>query len=79
MEIHLKGPWVDFENAGSSFTYVMWENENGGFRIPLCHTSYTTTLRMLLKGRYRISIVLAFSSELAKTIRLDYKWTRFCY
>ena len=34
-------------------------------------------LRMLCEGCCRISIVLAFSYERAKTIRIRYMWTRF--
>ena len=51
-------------------------HQNGGFRIGWCHKWYTTygllAWRMLCRGCYRISIVLASSCGRAKTIRISY-------
>ena len=64
-----------FENAGFSFIYgrskreVLENDDVINHMLPL--------LRMLREGCCRISIVLAFSYERAKTIRIRYIWTRF--
>lgn len=54
----------------------VWTDGNGGFWIRWCRTYYYHYACPVLKGRYRISIVLAFSSGRAKTTEKRYLWTR---
>ena len=53
----------------------VWTDGNGGFWIRWCRTYYYHYACPVLKGCYRISIVLAFSSGRAKTIQIRYLWT----
>ena len=58
------------------FVY-MWTDENGGFRIDDVIHHILLAWRMLSRGSYRISIVVAFSCGRAKMIRICYVWMRF--
>ena len=58
------------------FVY-MWTDENGGFRIDDVIHHILLAWRMLNRGSYRISIVVAFSCGRAKMIRICYVWMRF--
>ena len=55
-----------------SHLYV-WTDDNGEQHDVIHHIPLA--LRMLCKGCYRISIVLAFLRERAKTIQIRYVWT----
>ena len=64
-----------FENAGFSFIYERSKGEVLENDDVINHM--LLPLRMLCEGCCRISIVLAFSYERAKTIRIRYIWSRF--
>ena len=64
-----------FENAGFSFIYG--RSKRGVFEYDNVISHILLALRMLCEECCRISIVLAFSYERAKTIRIRYIWTRF--
>jgi len=51
----------------------VWTDDNGEQHDVIHHIPLA--LRMLCKRCYRISIVLAFSRERAKTIQIRYVWT----
>ena len=48
-----------------------------GFLNSMRSYIHTTSMRMLCKGCYRISIVLAFSCGRAKTVQIRHVWTHF--
>ena len=54
----------------------MWTDENVGFRIRWCNTSFTTIITHALWGIFSYFHCLAFSYGRAKTIRIRYVWTR---
>ena len=54
----------------------MWTDENVGFRIRWCNTSFTTIITRALWGMFSYFHCLAFSYGRAKTIRIRYVWTR---
>ena len=53
-----------------------WMEENEGFRIRWCNTSFTTSITHALWGMLSYFRCLAFSYGRAKTIRTRYVWTR---
>ena len=58
------------------FHVYVWTDENVGFRIPWCNTSFTTTVTHALWGMLSYFHSLAFSYGQAKTIRIRFVWTR---
>ena len=63
-----------FENAGPLVYVSMDENE--GFPIRWCNTSFTTSITHALWGMLSYFQCLAFSYGQAKTIRIRHVWTR---
>ena len=58
------------------FHVYVWTDENVGFRIRWCNTSFTTTVTHALWGMLSYFHSLAFSYGQAKTIRIRFVWTR---
>ena len=59
------------------FHVYVWTDENVGFRIRWCNTSFTTIITHTLWGMLSYFHCSAFSHGRAKTIRIRYVWTRF--
>ena len=66
-----------FENAGFSFRFGRTKPEVFEYDDVIHHI--LLAWRMYRKWCYRISIVLAFSCERTKTIRIRYVWTRIFF
>ena len=62
---------MEIENAGFSLTRGRTKTEIFEYD-DFTHNRELRELHMLRKGRYRISIVLAFSCGRTKTIRISY-------
>ena len=60
----------------SCFCENVWTDENGGFRIRWCNTSFTTIITHALWKMLSFFHCLAFLFGRAKTIRIRYVWTR---
>ena len=58
------------------FHVFVWTDENVGFRIRWCNTSFTTIITHALWGMPSYFHCLEFSYGWAKTIRIRYVWTR---
>ena len=54
----------------------VWRDENGGFRIRWCNTSFTTSKTHALWGILSYFRCLSFSCGRPKTIRIRYLWRR---
>ena len=54
-----------------------WTDENGGFRIPWCHSSLTTIITHALWGMLSYFHCLPFPYGRAKKIRIRYVWMLF--
>ena len=88
--VQTKTPFTGTENAGFQIRRPEWrllktpasrlrepDGLKGGFLNSMRSYKHTTSMRMLCKGCYRISIVLAFSYGRAKTVQIRHVWTHF--